>query len=48
VLASGKGKEAALLASLEDGGRTPLGRVIGMRQRTRVFMDIDLSGRLRE
>jgi len=48
VLASGKGKEAALIASLEDGGRTPLGRVIGMRQRTRVFTDIDLGGRLRE
>lgn len=40
VLASGKGKEAALRDSLSQGSATPLGRVIRMRTNTRVFSDI--------
>ncbi len=40
VLASGKGKETALRASLAVDGTTPLARVIGLRERTRVFTDI--------
>jgi 6-phosphogluconolactonase/glucosamine-6-phosphate isomerase/deaminase len=40
VLASGPGKEAALGASLEPGGQTPLARVIESREMTRVFTDI--------
>ena len=40
VLASGKGKEAALRDSLSQGNATPLGRVIRMRTNTRVFSDI--------
>jgi len=40
VLASGKGKEAALRASLSSAGTTPLARVIGSRLTTRIFTDI--------
>jgi 6-phosphogluconolactonase len=40
VLASGKGKEAALRDSLTQGNATPLGRVIRMRTHTKVFSDI--------
>jgi 6-phosphogluconolactonase len=40
VLASGPGKEAALRESLRPGGQTPLARVLGLSQRTKVFTDI--------
>lgn len=40
VLASGKGKEDALQKSLRQPGHTPLGRVIGHRKKTKVFVDI--------
>ncbi len=43
VLASGTGKEQALRDSLAAGGRTPLGRVLGLRDRTRVFTDLKLG-----
>lgn len=43
VLASGKGKETALRASLSAGGATPLAQVIQHRQATKVFTDISLS-----
>jgi 6-phosphogluconolactonase len=39
VLASGAGKEAALRESLSPSGKTPLARVIQMRQKTRVLSD---------
>jgi len=39
VLASGKGKETALKNSLTSDSKTPLGRVIRMRQHTRIFTD---------
>jgi 6-phosphogluconolactonase len=40
VLASGPGKEGALRASLEPAGKTPLGRVLKLRDCTRVFTDL--------
>lgn len=43
VLASGTGKEQALRDSLAAGGRTPLGRVMGLRNGTRVFTDLKLG-----
>jgi 6-phosphogluconolactonase len=43
VLASGPGKEKALSESLADPGRTPLGRVIGSRAKTRILTDIPVS-----
>ncbi len=45
VLASGKGKEDALKKSLRFSaeGKTSLGRVIGMRQNTKIYVDIALS-----
>lgn len=42
VLASGAGKEKALADSLKADGKTPLGRVLKLRSRTRVFTDIHL------
>lgn len=42
VLASGKGKEVALDKSLNAEGQTPLGRVINGRQRTKIFVDIQV------
>ena len=43
VLASGLGKEAALQESLSLGERTPLGRVLGRRARSKIFTDISLG-----
>ena len=40
VLASGGGKEDALRHSLQPGAQTPLGRLLRMRQRTRILTDI--------
>ena len=40
VLISGAGKEKALRESLDFSGKTPLGRVIQMRQNTRIFSEI--------
>jgi 6-phosphogluconolactonase len=40
VLASGRGKEQALQASLACSDQTPLGRVLGSRQQSRVFSDV--------
>jgi 6-phosphogluconolactonase len=40
VLASGKGKQAALAESLSPNGDTPLSRVIRSRKQTLVFTDI--------
>ena len=40
VLASGAGKQAALVASLESGRKTPLGRVLDARRQTTIFTDI--------
>lgn len=40
VLASGAGKEAALRESLSPGGKTPLARVLRMREHTRIFSDV--------
>ncbi len=40
VLASGAGKETALKASLGGNGKTPLGRVLSMREGTKLFTDI--------
>jgi 6-phosphogluconolactonase len=40
VLASGRGKEEALGKSLTPGASTPLGRVVGGRDFTKVFTDI--------
>jgi 6-phosphogluconolactonase len=42
VLASGAGKESALADSLKADGKTPLGRVLKLRPRTRIFTDIQL------
>ena len=42
VLASGAGKEAALRESLRPDGRTPLARVLRMRERTRIFTDVHI------
>jgi 6-phosphogluconolactonase len=41
VLASGPGKEHALRESLAREGKTPLARVLGLRQRTRILTDIE-------
>ena len=43
VLASGTGKEAALRASLQAGGVTPLARVLQSRQHTKILTDVTLS-----
>jgi 6-phosphogluconolactonase len=40
VLVSGKGKDPVLRDSLSATGRTPLGRVVQSRQRTRIFTDV--------
>ncbi len=40
VLASGAGKKAALGASLDANGRTPLARVTKFRTQTRIFSDL--------
>jgi 6-phosphogluconolactonase len=40
VLASGVGKEDALRRSLAPGLQTPLGRLLSLRERTRIFTDI--------
>jgi len=40
VLASGAGKADALRESLRPSGQTPLARVLGLRQVTRIFTDI--------
>jgi 6-phosphogluconolactonase len=40
VLISGAGKEKALQESLDFSGKTPLGRVIQLRQNTRIFSEI--------
>ncbi len=42
VLASGAGKMAALNASLQSAGQTPLARVLRSRRQTRIFTDIPL------
>ncbi len=42
VLTSGEGKEEALRESLAAEGQTPLARVLGLRERTRIFSDIAL------
>lgn len=44
VLASGKGKAAALQGSLLSDGQTPLARVIRKRAVTKIFTDISLEG----
>ncbi len=44
VLASGKGKAAALALSLEPNGKTPLARVLAMRESTRIYTDIRTAG----
>jgi 6-phosphogluconolactonase len=43
VLASGAGKEAALRESIFENGRTPLGRVIQARPKTRIFSDLRMG-----
>jgi 6-phosphogluconolactonase len=43
VLASGRGKEAALGQSLISSGQTPLARVLRSRPLTRIFTDIQLG-----
>lgn len=43
VLASGDGKEAALRESLKPDGKTPLARVIKLREKTAIFSDIRLD-----
>ena len=40
MLASGKGKEAALRESLSPAGGTPFGRVVKSRSQTRIFTDL--------
>lgn len=40
VLASGKGKEAALAESQQEGANTPLARVLQSRATTRIYTDI--------
>jgi len=44
VLASGSGKEQALRDSLAPGGRTPLGRIMGLRGKTQVFTELKVGG----
>jgi len=43
VLISGAGKEQALRESLDFPGKTPLGRVIQLRQNTRIYSEIRLN-----
>lgn len=43
VLASGKGKEQALQASLAGCDQTPLARVLGSRRQTRIYSDVKAS-----
>lgn len=43
VLASGSGKEDALRDSLLSGSQTPLGRVLGMRERTKIYTDLKIG-----
>jgi 6-phosphogluconolactonase len=43
VLASGPGKEAAFEESLSGGGKTPLAKVLRLRERTLIFTDINLQ-----
>jgi 6-phosphogluconolactonase len=43
VLVSGQGKHRALKDSLLEGARTPLGRVLDLRDNTLVFSDVGLS-----
>jgi len=43
VLASGAGKETALRDSLAEQGKTPLGRVLQMRTKTKIFTDIQAA-----
>lgn len=45
VLASGRGKEVTLRESLSSHGTTPLARVIQARAVTKIFSDLNLSGR---
>jgi 6-phosphogluconolactonase/glucosamine-6-phosphate isomerase/deaminase len=40
VLISGAGKEKALRESLDGSGKTPLSRVIQLRQSTRIYTEI--------
>jgi 6-phosphogluconolactonase len=40
VFASGEGKEEALRRSLAQDGSTPLGRMLRLRERTRIFTEI--------
>jgi len=42
VLASGVGKEDALRQSLSGNGKTPLARVIQMREKTTIFTDVTI------
>ncbi len=44
VLASGQGKQDALRQSLARGGPTPLGRVLKLRNQTRILTDIPVGG----
>jgi 6-phosphogluconolactonase len=46
VLVSGPGKEKALRDSLGSGGRTPLGRVLQMRQKTLIFRQIEADKKI--
>jgi 6-phosphogluconolactonase len=41
VLISGAGKEEALRESVDGSGKTPLGRVIQLRQSTRIYSEIE-------
>ena len=40
ILASGPGKEEALRECLTPGSERPLARLLGVRQRTRIYSDI--------
>jgi 6-phosphogluconolactonase len=42
LLASGDGKEQALTESLSSKGRTPLARVLKLREQTRIYTDISV------
>lgn len=46
VLISGAGKEEALRQSLGAGGKTPLGRIIQLRQNTLIFSQIGADKRI--
>lgn len=43
VMISGEAKRTALKASLESGGKTPLGRLLALRPQTHIFTDVDLG-----